>query len=292
MISLVVVTLNRVAELERLFASLDKQSYKDFEVILVDQNSDDRLVPVLAKHPDLDIRHLRSGRGLSRGRNVGLPFAKGDIICFPDDDCWYPEDLLQTVKGWFDSHPEFGALLALMRDENNEAVGPKRPPSPRQCTKKDIWVCGISPNAFLRRQVTDKIGMFNEDIGIGAATSYQSGEDLDYFLRPIEAGFQIWFEPGITVHHPSFHSPDRLWQRTYTYALGGAYILRLHGFSWWFLSVLVFRSLGGSLVSACKGDLRSAQIYLWRIGGLLRGYILGPFDMRRLPRSTAQEFSR
>src|SRR5271166_4064415 len=108
MISLVVVTLNRVSELERLFASLDKQSYKDFEVILVDQN------------PDLDIRHLRSGRGLSRGRNVGLPFAKGDIICFPDDDCWYPEDLLETVKEWFDSHPEFGALLALMRDENNE----------------------------------------------------------------------------------------------------------------------------------------------------------------------------
>ena|SRR5208337_53067 len=100
MISLVVATVDRVAELERLFVSLDAQSYRDFEVIVVDQNPDDRLLPVLQQHTDLAILHLRSGRGLSHARNVGLLAAQGDILAVPDDDCWYPEQLLHCVSTW------------------------------------------------------------------------------------------------------------------------------------------------------------------------------------------------
>jgi glycosyltransferase involved in cell wall biosynthesis len=78
-ISLIVATLNRVDEIERLLASLEQQAYGDFEVLIVDQNEDDRLVPILKSHPELVIRHLRSARGLSRARNVALPLANGDV---------------------------------------------------------------------------------------------------------------------------------------------------------------------------------------------------------------------
>jgi glycosyltransferase involved in cell wall biosynthesis len=279
MVSLIVATLNRTTELDRLLRSLDEQSYRDFEVIIVDQNPDDRLVPVLAKYQGLTIRHLRSGRGLSRARNVGLPHANGDIIGFPDDDCWYPEHLLATVTAWFDSHPEFGALFTILRDAENRPVGPKWPPGSRRCNKIDVWRCGISPDAFLRRQVTEAIGPFNEKIGIGAATPYQSGEDLDYFLRPLAAGFQMWFEDGIAVHHPSFHSLERLQERSYTYALGGAYVLRIHGFSWWYFLGLVLRSLGGAAVSLAKGDVRLAHCYWSRAAGQVRGFFFGARDL-------------
>ena len=66
MVSMIVATLNRVDELERLLDSLDSQTYKDFEVIVVDQNPDDRLRPVLERHPGLSIQYLRSARGVSR----------------------------------------------------------------------------------------------------------------------------------------------------------------------------------------------------------------------------------
>ncbi len=281
MISLIVATINRVAELDRLFDSLDRQSCRAFEVIVVDQNGDDRLLPVIARHPDLTIRQFRSGRGLSRARNVGLPYARGDIIGFPDDDCWYPDDLLATVRQWFDSRPEFGGLFTILRDADGKPVGPKWPSSARICSKDDVWHCGISPDAFLRRQVTDAIGTFNEQLGAGAASRYQSGEDLDYFLRPLALGFQLWYDPGLTVHHPSFHSLERLLERSYSYSLGGAYVLRLHGFPWHYFAGLVTRSLGGALVSLCKGNIRIAYSYLLRSAGQLRGYLLGARDLQR-----------
>src|ERR1700749_1024458 len=106
MISLIVASLHRTAELERLLASLETQSFRDFEVIVIDQNPDQRLADVLGKHPVLNLSHLRCPPGASRARNMGIKAAQGEIIGFPDDDCWYSTDLLQTVSKWFASHPE------------------------------------------------------------------------------------------------------------------------------------------------------------------------------------------
>lgn len=282
MVSLIVATLNRVAELERLLASLDGQTYQDFEVIVVDQNPDERLVPVLRKHEGLTIRHLRSARGLSRARNIGLPHAKGDIIAFPDDDCWYPERLLATVTEWFSLHPEFGVLFAILRDADNQPVGPKWPDHGCLWTKGNVWECGISSTAFLRREVTEAIGLFNEKIGLGAATPYQSGEDVDYFVRPLKLGFKMWYDPTLTVHHPSFHSLDRLCQGSYSYALGGGYTLRVHGYPLQRLLKSLVRSVGGFIVNLFRGNFRVAHSYLLRAAGLTRGYLLGPSDLGKV----------
>ncbi len=282
MVSLIVATRNRITELEKLLTSLDRQSYKSFEVIVVDQNPDDRVLSVLSQHRQLAIRHLRSDRGLSRGRNVGLSRIQGDIVAFPDDDCWYPGDLLATVTDWFQAHPEFGGLFTTLRDAENNPIGPKWPSGPRVCTAKDIWCCGISPDAFFRRQVTDAVGLFDERLGVGAPTKYQSGEDLDYFLRPLGLGFKLWYEPSFTVHHPSFHSIERLVSRSYTYSLGGGYVLRSHGFSWPYVAGLVVRSLGGAVVSLAKGNVRVAYAYLLRAAGQSRGYVLGSRDLRKI----------
>ena len=287
MLSLIVATVNRVTELDQLLTSLDAQTFKDFEVIVVDQNPDDRLAPIIRKHDRLSIRHLRSGRGISRARNTGLPLAKGGIICFPDDDCWYPEQLLASAADWFASHPDRGGFLATLRDADNTPIGPKWPAGARLCTRGDIWRYGISATVFLRRGVTDAAGFFNENIGMGAASGYQSGEDCDYLLRPLDLGLSIWYEPAMTVYHPDFHSKDRLREKTYSYALSCGYVLRTHGYSVLELSRWLILSLGGALVSLCKGDIFLTYIYLLRAAGLLRGYILGPADMRRTSKSGA-----
>jgi glycosyltransferase involved in cell wall biosynthesis len=287
MVSLVVATLNRVTELERLLTSLDGQSYQDFEVIIVDQNADDRLVGVLRQHPGLGIRHLRSRPGASRARNVGLRAAKGDIIGFPDDDCWYPESLLATVTQWFASHPDFGGLFAMLRTADNQPVGPKWPERPCFCTRKTLWDRGITPIGFLRREVTEAIGFFNEKIGLGAPSRYQSGEDTDYFLRPLALGFQMWHDPTITVYHPSFHAPERLRETTYSYSLGGGFVMRIHGYPLSLLLKGLVRSVGGAVVNLFRGDMFLTRIYLVRAGGLLRGYVLGPRDMARITDSTS-----
>ena len=281
MISLVVATMNRVAELERLLASLDTQTYKDFEVIVVDQNPDERLVPVLRRHERLAIQHLGSRPGLSRARNIGLRAAKGDIIAIPDDDCWYPEQLLATINAWFDSHPRIDALLGITRNAENKPMLPKWAPGPGPCTKKNILSCVVSNSAFWRRTVSDAVGFFNENIGVGAPTKYQSSEESDYFIRALARGFHVWYEPDISVHHPEYQSIERLRRTSHCYALGVGYVARVHHYSWWFLTKLLVRSLGGAAVHLCKGELAWGQVYLARAWGQFQGYVFGLRDINK-----------
>jgi len=98
------------------------QTYANFELIVVDQNDDDRLVPILKDYKEkFSILHLRSKKGLSRARNVGLRYVSGDIVAFPDDDCWYPPDLLERVANFFEEHPGVDGLTGRSVDENGES---------------------------------------------------------------------------------------------------------------------------------------------------------------------------
>ncbi len=72
--SLILGTVERTDELELSLAALDAQTHKDFELIVVDQNPDERLAPILAPYKDrFPLIHLRTTeRGLSRAKNMGL----------------------------------------------------------------------------------------------------------------------------------------------------------------------------------------------------------------------------
>ncbi len=96
LISMVASTLGRDQEMRLLLDTLSAQNDDRFELIVVDQNQDDRLVPILAAYEGrFPIRHVRSlEKGLDRGRNLGARHAAGDWLLFPDDDSWYPPEFL------------------------------------------------------------------------------------------------------------------------------------------------------------------------------------------------------
>ena len=100
--SLVVSTRNRMPELSKFLRHLDKQTFHDFELLLVDQNSETSVPELLKPHSFLRHYFHSDERGASRGRNVVLQIAQGEILAVPDDDCWYSPDLLQSVIEWFD----------------------------------------------------------------------------------------------------------------------------------------------------------------------------------------------
>ena len=103
MISLVIATMGRVRELRDLFDSILAQERADLDVILVDQNTDDRLVPIVAEYGGrLPLRHIRTPRPhANAARNLGLRAAIGDIVAFPDDDCTLPPGCLARVAAAF-----------------------------------------------------------------------------------------------------------------------------------------------------------------------------------------------
>jgi len=272
MISLIVATKDRVAELERLLASLMAQSYREFEVIIVDQNPDDRLAPVLERAANLAIKHLRCAPGVSLARNLGIRVAHGELIAFPDDDCWYPPDLLASVRAWFAEHPEFAVLLTATRDQHGQVMAPKFPLKRGACTKTSILRCAVTFNAFFRAEAVRAIGFFREDIGPGTSSPYQSSEDIDYLIRPIEHGFAAWHETDLTVYHPNFKSRERLLQKIYPYSLGLGHVLRSHNYPWWVIGEAALRSLCGAALHLCKFDWEGARLYGLRAKGQLQGY--------------------
>lgn len=275
MFSLIVTTLGRTTELDRLLGSLDKQTYHNFETIIVDQNPDDRLVSIIARYPNLVIRHVRSGRGASLGRNCGLRLARGEIVATPDDDCWYPEDLLDKVWAWFAEHPEFHGLFTSIRDERGLLQKQRRRGTVRcECDRATAWHYGIEFNAFFRKSATDSVGEYDERLGPGAATGFYSGEGGDYFLRVLDQGYRIFFEPSFSVYHAFMREPTRELRQAYPYALGTGFVLRKNRYP---LRVVlrdfILYTFAGAAVAFVRLDWLNFRVRTLRGIGQVAGYL-------------------
>src|ERR1700759_5362286 len=122
--SLIIATLSRTTELRQLLESFTQQEFSDYEVILVDQNDDDRLQQVVDEFAGrVPIERIFSPKGVSTARNYGIREASGELIAFPDDDCWYPPGLLARVDQWFRDHQRYSILAVGAVDETGVPSG-------------------------------------------------------------------------------------------------------------------------------------------------------------------------
>jgi glycosyltransferase involved in cell wall biosynthesis len=186
--SLILCTYGRAEYLERLLRSLSFQSDVDFELVVVDQNPDERLTGVLRAHAKwMEIRHIRAQPGLSSARNVGIRAARGRIIAFPDDDCWYSAGHLAAVQRALVDECWDGLTCRCTDEQGRLAAGAEdRRPGP--VTKWNVWGRGVSATLFLKRHVIAHVGYFDEMLGLGACSEFQSGEETVYLLRDIVIG--------------------------------------------------------------------------------------------------------
>ncbi|MBB6146593.1 glycosyltransferase involved in cell wall biosynthesis [Silvibacterium bohemicum] len=271
--SLIVATVDRVEPLHRLLASLAAQAFRDFEVILVDQNTDDRLDAVLEQWaPTVACRRIRSARGLSRARNAGILQAQGELICFPDDDCWYPSDLLARIDTWFRLHIRTSLLSVGARDEKGAEVSVRWPRN--SCPIDRMSVLRTCPSfcLFVRRRALGKAGDFDEEMGLGSGTKFQSGEETDLALRVLESSGPGWFEKSLWAWHPSSDPRSAPSSRALTYGIGFGYLLRKHNYGvqvWLYHVLRAFSGMGKAIIMLRWHDAR----FYWNSAmGRITGY--------------------
>lgn len=200
-LSLILCTYGRTVELERLFQSLAAQSFKDFEVIVVDQNSDARITPFLqrALAAGIRLRHLRHNiPNLSAARNAGLLHARGAWVGFPDDDCWYEPDMLEQLSNAFMSEETLSGVVARWAEWNEPAELPRRFTWARYRTFRDRLA--VSFMLFFRRSLFDRIGGFDPLLGIGQW--FGAAEETDFMMRALRSGAVVEFLPLAVVRHP------------------------------------------------------------------------------------------
>jgi glycosyltransferase involved in cell wall biosynthesis len=252
---LVVATIGRTNKLERLLTSLDRQTHRNFRVLLVDQNDDDRSGSFA--RPGVELLHAL--RGLSRARNVALPLVEADLVAFPDDDCTYPEDLLERVAHRFADDAKLDGLTG-----RDQTAGWSTDPT--SLTRDNLWNRAISFTIFLRARVVADVGAFDERLGLPSS----SGEEIDYLIRALDRGARIEYDPSIVVTHDATPRPP-----AYLGARDGAsigYILRKHSYRPWTVAAMLVRPAGGTMVALASRDPQRARFHLETVKGRVRGY--------------------
>jgi len=274
--SLIMATVGRTKEVKRFLEHLNCQTYRDFELIVVDQNPDDRLIPILETYKErFPILHLRSERGLSRARNVGLKYISGDIVAFPDDDCWYPPDLLERVAHFFQEHPDIDVFTSRSVDENGEPSNGRWDSSAGLTNRFNLWRRAISFSIFLKKEVVERVGDFDESLGLGARTPWGAAEETDYLLRALEKGFQLYYYHKLFIYHPrSFRSygPELL-RRGQKYGQGIGRVLRKHKYPLWFVLYSFLRTSVGIILAFAMGHFELARFRWVSLKGRIRGWL-------------------
>ena len=264
LISLILATIQRTEEVEYFLCKLLEQTYKEIEVILVDQNFDDRLITIIHKIKDrIPIIHINSQPGLSKARNIGLPYAKGEIIAFPDDDSWYPPDLLATIIEFFSNYLDWDGITGTASSGKNESSIWKWDRDPGRCTLTNVWQRGMSITCFLTRRVIDTIGLFDKELGLGSPTPWQSGEETDYLIRAIKAGYHIQYLPDLLVHHldtlPDY--TEQVIQKAYFSGCGMGHVLQKHSYPFLYSLSTVVRPLLSATRAIVNGHPKKATYF-------------------------------
>ena len=270
--SLIMATRGRCGEVEAFLESLHAQARADTEVIVVDQNGDDRLAPVVARHADrLPTRRLRSGHANAcHARNLGLSVARGDIVGFPDDDCLYPPGLLERVDAAFAADPALRVLTGPAASPEGGLGSGRWRQEGGPITPANAWTSVIEFNLFVRRDAALALGGFDERLGPG--TPFGSAEGNDLVLRAVSAGHKAVYDPGQRVVHPDKRMTAAAAERAERYGMGMGFVLRRHRVPPSVWLPFFVRPLGGAVLGATRGDAVAVRHHLGSLRGRWAGF--------------------
>ncbi len=275
-LSLVVASVDRVEELNDLLHGFATQPYKDFEVILVDQNKDERLVPIVERYKArFALTHLRSAvRNCSNARNLGLNLAKGTIVGFPDDDCVYkPDTMLQIVKH-FDEDAKLTLLAGNCVSPEGKLINARWTLHSCAIDDKTVWTTVMGFAMWMRTAAAKEVGGFDPEIGPG--TPWGSGEEPDLALRLLRRGYRGYYDVTLGVGHPDKSLTPHAINRAFLYGAGMGRVLRKHSIAAWITLPYFIRPIGGMLLSLVRARLEHARYYWGTFRGRLFGYMAAP----------------
>lgn len=271
-VSLVVATLGTTDVLELLLASLTAlEEAPPFEVIVVDQNGDDRLDAAIARFSSrLTLIHEKVAfKGASRARNHGGNVARGEWLGFPDDDCQLRPDTLHRLQE---------AILSTgLRVVTGRTIDASGAPSVLRwgdvAERFDRWTMFRSVTEctlFVERALFTSVGGFDPNFGPGG--DYPAAEGIDLVNRLLKTARSGYFSPAIEFVHASKIPPWNDWavERFGHYAIGdGALIAKSPS-----LPLLYWgaRTMLAALINLTAPDRHRRAAYAARLRGLVSGF--------------------
>lgn len=272
-VGVVISTIGRAEKLDMLFASLARQTLMPHEVVLVDQGTGTEVAAAVARWEDrLPIRRLTSKRGVSLGRNTGWrALQAADVVVFPDDDITLEPDALDAILFEFQASGLVALSGRLHSSDRVSFVGARS-----FLSRQDVWTKAIEATTVYRMSALVASGGFDETLGIGCPTQWQSGEGTDLLLRVMELGPAL-YEPSIvfTEHMDVVPPADYLRKvRKYARGTGRVYRLRYNAFE---RAQAIARPLAGVVLHVVTGRISQARVKWHAALGRIEGMTLSAY---------------
>lgn len=209
-VSVLIPCYNAGPYLAAALESVLRQTYRNFEIIVVDDGSTDDTAQVADRYPMA--RYIRrEHQGISATRNAAIALARGELIAYLDADDLWTEDKLEKQVSYLDNHPDCHLVYTLVK---NFYDGDPKTMTARQEQLLNANTDQCIATACIRRKLYDTYGVYREDLPYG--------EDTQWVLRVCAAGINMKHcisEPlylrrihgsNISLTHPKVEQKDML----------------------------------------------------------------------------------
>jgi len=209
-VSIVIPNFNGRTVLPDCLDSLEKQTYRSFETIVVDNGSSDPSVPYLQNRPDVRLLALARNLGFAGGCNTGIRESRGRFIALLNNDAQAAPDWLERLLAAAEDHPAADSFASLILRRNEGEIidsagdvytiagsakkrGERQPRSSISSRRRTVF--GASACAgFYRRRYFDIAGYLDEHF-------FCYFEDVDLCFRAVLYGLTCIFVPDAVVYH-------------------------------------------------------------------------------------------
>jgi hypothetical protein len=194
-------------------------------------------------------------------------------VAFPDDDCSYPDNLLDGVDQWFKSSPQYSVLAVGAVDDEGIPSGNR-------------WIqpaCDITPWNSLRTTFCSSLFLsaVEESRRVRFDSRISRGEETDFILRLLDTGLRGRFDRSLCVRHPrrDMMSGTVSRERAVSYGAGMGRLVRRHSLTVLWAALLIYDLARASMV-ILRGRPGDAVFCFAHATGLFKGFVLpeGSYD--------------
>lgn len=197
-VSIITPLYNNKKYIEKAIRSITSQTYKEFEIIIIDDGSTDGSGELVKDKFGDKVRYIyQDNKGAAAAVNKGISLSRGDYIAFCDSDDWWLPEKLEKQVNFLEANQKFGLVYSDALLANGDILIQQtwlhsRNAIPCFGGKKECLASLFSKNfipaplaVLIRKSVIEQIGLFNE--------KFPSAYDYEYWFRILEGGIQIAF---------------------------------------------------------------------------------------------------
>lgn len=187
LVSIAIVTWNRREDVSKAIESYYSQTYKNIEIVVVDNASSDGTYELLLKnYPAIKVIRTHRNLGCCPGRNIAMANCSGEIVFCFDDDGFIDEECIERIIKDYRENEDVAVVACNVLTEGTASEGFK------SAASKNVPIF-LGTGFGIRREVLDDVGYFPD--------YFRQGEENYLSLRVLDAGYKIFFNPAAIMYH-------------------------------------------------------------------------------------------